>query len=111
MGSLWSLNFRIQNHKMLLVETEGSYTNQITLNSLDVHVGQSYSVLVTVDQDAEDYYIVATPKWVNTTKPNIVAAIGVLHYDTSTKTANGPLPDGPNPFDISFSLNQAKSIT
>ncbi|KAL8533191.1 hypothetical protein ACS0TY_009438 [Phlomoides rotata] len=111
-GSLWSLNFRIQNHEMLLVETEGSYTNQITLNSLDVHVGQSFSVLVTADQDAEDYYIVATPKWVvNTTTPNAVAAVGILHYDTSSKNANGPLPNGPDPFNTSFSLNQALSIT
>lgn len=110
-GNLWSINFRIQNHKMLLVETEGSYTNQITLDSLDVHVGQSYSVLVTADQEAKDYYIVATPKWVNLTKPNAIAAVGVLHYDNSTTTANGPLPNGPDPFDIGFSINQTRSIT
>ncbi|KAI3470515.1 hypothetical protein Pfo_027178 [Paulownia fortunei] len=110
-GNLWSINFRIQNHTMLLVETEGSYTNQITLDSLDVHVGQSYSVLVTADQNAEDYYVVATPKWVNLSKPNAIAAVGVLHYDNSTTTANGSLPNGPDPFDIGFSLNQARSIT
>ncbi|KAF4376963.1 hypothetical protein F8388_022679 [Cannabis sativa] len=40
-GSTVSFNFRIQNHQMVLVETEGSYSNQITLDSLDVHVGQS----------------------------------------------------------------------
>ncbi|KAK6144729.1 hypothetical protein DH2020_021549 [Rehmannia glutinosa] len=109
-GNLWSINFRIQNHTMLLVETEGSYTNQVSLDSLDVHVGQSYSVLVTADQNAEDYYIVATPKWVNMTKPNAIAAVGVLHYDNSNTTASGPLPNGPDPFDIGFSLNQARSI-
>ncbi|KAK6137893.1 hypothetical protein DH2020_028351 [Rehmannia glutinosa] len=102
-GNLWSINFRIQNHTMLLVETEGSYTNQVSLDSLDVHVGQSYSVLVTADQNAEDYYIVATPKWVNMTKPNAIAAVGVLHYDNSNTTASGPLPNGPDPFDIGFS--------
>ncbi|XP_011084388.2 monocopper oxidase-like protein SKS2 [Sesamum indicum] len=110
-GNLWSINFRIQNHKMLLVETEGSYTNQITLDSLDVHVGQSYSVLVTADQYPADYYIVATPKWVNLTKPNAIAAVGLLHYDNSTESVNGPLPNGPDPFDIDFSLNQAQAIT
>ncbi|KAK4435952.1 Monocopper oxidase-like protein SKS1 [Sesamum alatum] len=110
-GNLWSINFRIQNHKMLLVETEGSYTNQIALDSLDVHVGQSYSVLVTADQYPADYYIVATPKWVNFTKPNSIAAVGLLHYDNSTTAPNGPLPNGPDPFDIHFSLNQAQAIT
>ncbi|KAL0452111.1 UNVERIFIED_CONTAM: Monocopper oxidase-like protein SKU5 [Sesamum latifolium] len=106
---MWSINFKIQNHKMLLVETEGSYTNQITLDSLDVHVGQSYSVLVTADQYPADYYIVATPKWVS--KPKAIAAVGLLHYDKSTTSANGPLPNGPDPFDIDFSLNQARAIT
>ncbi|CAI8606499.1 unnamed protein product [Vicia faba] len=45
-----SLNFRIQNHNLKLVEVEGTHTLQTTYSSLDVHVGQSYSVLVTADQ-------------------------------------------------------------
>ncbi|XP_020537752.1 monocopper oxidase-like protein SKU5 [Jatropha curcas] len=109
-GSAWSFNFRIQHHKMVLVETEGSYTSQILIDSLDVHVGQSYSVLVTANQNPADYYIVATPKMIKPDDINNVAAVGVLHYDNSTKNATGPLPSGPDPFDIPFSLNQAKSI-
>uniref|UniRef100_A0A3Q7IQ64 Uncharacterized protein n=1 Tax=Solanum lycopersicum TaxID=4081 RepID=A0A3Q7IQ64_SOLLC len=109
-GSEWSFNFRIQNHTMLLVETEGSYTNQITLNSLDVHVGQSYSVLVTADQDAADYYIVATAKMANSTQLKTLQVVGVLHYENSTKPANGPIPNGPGPFDVNFSISQARSI-
>ncbi|WCJ19239.1 SKU5 similar 3 [Euphorbia peplus] len=109
-GSVWSYNLRIQDHKMELVETEGSYTNQITLDSLDVHIGQSYSVLVTADQRVSDYYIVATPKLVNSDQIEQLSAVGVLHYQDSTTNASGPLPWGPDPFDIDFSLNQAKSI-
>ncbi|KAL6128449.1 hypothetical protein ACLB2K_071804 [Fragaria x ananassa] len=108
-GSAWSLNFLIQNHRMVLVETEGSYTNAITLDSLDVHVGQSYSVLVTADQATSDYYMVATPKLVNVTDMTKFG-IGVLHYDSSTTAAGGPLPIGPDPFDIELSINQANSI-
>ncbi|KAL1828011.1 hypothetical protein ACET3Z_006423 [Daucus carota] len=107
-GIVWSINFRIQNHQMVLVETEGSYTNQITLDSLDVHVGQSYSVLVTADQDTADYYVVATPKLVGFS--DALEAIAVLHYDNSTRDPSGPIPSGPDPFDMEFSLNQAKSI-
>lgn len=106
----WSINFRIQNHRMVLVESEGSYTNQIPLDSLDVHVGQSYSVLVTADQNSGDYYIVASPKMVNVTDHSSLEAIGLLHYADSTTSPNGPLPKGPDPFDIEFSVNQAKSI-
>ncbi|KAG8651092.1 hypothetical protein MANES_07G133302v8 [Manihot esculenta] len=89
----------IQNHRMVLVETEGSYTDQITMDSLDVHVGQSYSVLVTMDQSESDYYIVATPLLLNTTASSNLVGVGVLHYN-SLEQANGPLPVGPDPFDL-----------
>lgn len=95
---------------MLLVETEGSYVNQIELDSLDIHVGQSYSVLVTADQNAADYYIVASPKMSNATLNDSLVGIAVLRYDNSTTQANGSLPSGPDPFDLEFSINQAKSI-
>ncbi|XP_027090319.2 monocopper oxidase-like protein SKU5 [Coffea arabica] len=109
-GTTWSFNFRIQNHKMLLVETEGSYTNQITLDTLDVHVGQSYSVLVTADQNAADYYIVASPKMIADTNQSSLIAVGVLHYENSSTPPNGPLPKGPDPFDINSSITQARSV-
>ncbi|KAJ8542280.1 hypothetical protein K7X08_017146 [Anisodus acutangulus] len=113
-GTVMSFNFRIQNHKMVLVETEGSYTNQITLDSLDVHVGQSYSVLVTADQNEADYFMVATPKMFKTNESSDIESlegIGVLHYANSLTTVSGPVPAGPDPFDTEFSVNQAKSIT
>ncbi|XP_035548513.1 monocopper oxidase-like protein SKU5 [Juglans regia] len=109
-GTTLSFNFGIQNHKMLLVETEGSYTNQIILESLDVHVGQSYSVLVTADQNDADYYIVAAPKLLHNTLHESLVGVGVLHYSNSNTEPSGPLPSGPDPFDLDFSLNQAKSI-
>ncbi|KAG4919437.1 hypothetical protein GLYMA_20G192900v4 [Glycine max] len=109
-GTAWSFNFRIQNHQMVLAETEGSYVNQIELESLDVHVGQSYSVLVTANQSAADYYIVASPKMSNATNNNTLVGVAVLHYDNSTTPATGSLPSGPDPFDLQFSINQAKSI-
>ncbi|KAL9365604.1 hypothetical protein Peur_043477 [Populus x canadensis] len=109
-GSAFSFNFRVQNHKMVLVETEGSYTNQITLDSLDVHVGQSYSVLVTADQNEADYYIVASPLLLNTSSPGGFDGVGVLHYSNSLTPVKGPLPGGPDPFDLDSSVNQARSI-
>ncbi|XP_022747542.1 monocopper oxidase-like protein SKU5 [Durio zibethinus] len=107
-GTAWSFNFRIQNHQMVVVETEGSYVDQITLDSLDVHVGQSYSVLVTADQGEKDYCIVAAPKMINATEFSLFG-VGVLHYDNSIIPVRG-LPPGPDPFDIQFSIDQAKSI-
>lgn len=111
-GVATSLNFRIQSHNMLLAETEGSYTWQQNYTNLDIHVGQSYSILVTMDQNAStDYYIVASARFVNESLWTRVTGVAILHYSNSKGKASGPLPDPPNDFyDKSFSMNQAKSI-
>ncbi|PIA37151.1 hypothetical protein AQUCO_03000015v1 [Aquilegia coerulea] len=109
-GSALSLNFRIKNHKMVLVETEGSYTSQIILDSLDIHVGQSYSVLVTADQSDADYFMVASPTQFDTSASPRLMGVGLIHYDSSNGLAAGPLPEGPDPMDRDFSINQARSI-
>ncbi|GLT64799.1 hypothetical protein SLA2020_372690 [Shorea laevis] len=110
-GISTSLNFRIQNHNLLLVETEGSYTVQQNYSNMDIHVGQSYSFLVTMDQNAStDYYIVASPRFVNSSDWAKVTGVAVLHYSNSQGPASGPLPDPPNNYDTYFSMNQARSI-
>lgn len=111
-GISTSLNFRIQNHNLILVETEGSYTVQQQYTDLDIHVGQSYSFLVTMDQDASsDYYIVASPRFVKTSSSGGSAVgVAVLHYSNSQGPASGPLPAPPTDLDPSYSMNQAKSI-
>ncbi|THU64116.1 hypothetical protein C4D60_Mb01t23070 [Musa balbisiana] len=111
-GISTSLNFRIQIHNLLLVETEGSYTVQQNYTNLDIHVGQSYSFLVTMDQNASsDYYIVASARFVNESLWSRVTGVAILHYPNSEGMASGPLPDSPNDFyDKTFSMNQARSI-
>lgn len=100
-----SLNFRIQGHKMKLVEVEGTHTIQTTLSSLDVHVGQSYSVLVTADQPSQDYYIAVSSRFTT----QILNSTAILHYSNSKKPVSGSPPPGPTT-GISWSLNQARSI-
>jgi iron transport multicopper oxidase len=112
-GTSTSLNFRIQNHNMLLVEAEGTYTNQQNYSNLDIHVGQSYSFLVTMDQNAStDYYIVASPRFVSSeARWHDVNGVAILQYSNSKGSASGPLPDAPNDFyDKYYSVNQARSI-
>ncbi|KAH7523442.1 L-ascorbate oxidase homolog [Ziziphus jujuba] len=100
-----SLNFRIQNHKLKLVEVEGTHTLQTTYSSLDVHVGQSYSVLLTADQPGEDYYIVVSSRFTS----QVLTTTGYLHYTNSAGRVTGPPPGGPT-IQIDWSLNQARSI-
>ncbi|KAE8038081.1 hypothetical protein FH972_010625 [Carpinus fangiana] len=110
-GISTSLNFRIQDHNLILVETEGSYTVQQNYTNMDIHVGQSYSFLITMDQNAShDYYIVATSRFVNSSAWVRATGVAILHYSNSLGPASGPLPDLPNEYDTYFSMNQARSI-
>lgn len=95
---------------MTLVETEGSYTDQIVLDSLDVHVGQSYSVLFTANQQESDYYIVASPTQIDTGNYPNINGLARLHYMKSQSQLSGPLPLGPDQLDREFSIDQARSI-
>lgn len=100
-----SLNFRIQNHRMKLVEVEGTHTLQTMFSSLDVHVGQSYSVLITADQSPRDYYVVVSSRFTD----KIITTTGVLRYSGSSTPASGPIPGGPT-IQVDWSLNQARAI-
>ncbi|KAJ8772128.1 hypothetical protein K2173_027305 [Erythroxylum novogranatense] len=111
-GTSTSLNFRIQGHNLLLVETDGRYTVQQNYTSFDIHVGQSYSFLVTMDQNAtSDYYIVASARFVNESIWQRVTGVAILHYSNSKGPAAGPLPDAPaDIYNQWAAMNQPKSI-
>ncbi|THU61919.1 hypothetical protein C4D60_Mb07t28320 [Musa balbisiana] len=104
-GLTESLNIRIQGHAMKLVEVEGSHTLQNTYSSLDLHLGQSCSVLVTADQPAMDYYIVVSTRFTS----KVLSTTAILRYSNSGGTTAGPPPGGPT-IQIDWSLNQARSI-
>lgn len=90
---------------MKLVEVEGSHTLQNSYSSLDIHLGQTYSVLVTADQPPHDYYIVVSTRF---TTP-VLTSTAMLHYSNSWGRVPGPPPGGPT-IQIDWSLNQARSI-
>lgn len=89
---------------MKLVEVEGTHTLQTTLSSLDVHVGQSYSVLVTANQSPQDYYIAVSTRFTN----KVLSATAILHYSNSAKPVSGLPPSAPTT--VEWSLNQARAI-
>ncbi|XP_062102140.1 L-ascorbate oxidase homolog [Humulus lupulus] len=103
-GLSTSFNFRIQGHKMKLIEVEGSHTMQNEYDSLDVHVGQSVAVLVTLNQPPKDYYIVASTRFTKT----VLTSTSVLHYSNSHTPVAGPLPAGPT-YQIHWSMLQART--
>lgn len=103
-----SLNFRITGHKMKLVEVEGTHTVQNTYSSLDIHLGQSLSVLITADQPPRDYYIVVSNLF--TDEP--LTSTAILHYNNSHKPVSGRPSSfhNNNNRHILWSLSQARSI-
>lgn len=111
-GISTSLNFRIQSHNLLLAETEGHYTTQTNFSNFDIHAGQSYSFLLSTDQNAStDYYIVASARFVNESLWEKVTGVAILRYSNSKGPATGPLPLAPDDFyDKTASMNQARSV-
>lgn len=103
-GLSTSLNFKIQGHAMKLVEVEGSNTIQNIYDSLDVHVGQSVSVLVTLNQPPKDYYIVASTRFTR----RVLTATAVLHYSNSKTLVSGPVPVDPS-YRTHWSMKQART--
>ncbi|GKV21843.1 hypothetical protein SLEP1_g31783 [Rubroshorea leprosula] len=103
-GLKTSINFRIQNHNMKLVEMEGSHTVQNTYESLDVHVGQCYAVLVTANQAPKDYYIVASTRFLR----KEITTTGIIRYTNGKGAASPVLP--PAPVGWAWSLNQFRTF-
>ena len=99
-----TLNVMIQDHSMTLVEVEGTHTVQNSYTSLDVHVGQSLSVLFAADRPARDYHVVVSTRFANAT----LRSTAVVRYAGSSGPAFGSLPAGPG--DVESSLDQARSI-
>ncbi|XP_078176212.1 L-ascorbate oxidase homolog [Carex rostrata] len=104
-GLTTSINFRIQSHLLKLVEVEGTHTLQSIYDSLDIHVGQSLTVLVTLDQQPKDYYIVASTRFAR----KVLTQTAVLHYAGSSAPLSGPVPPGPRN-QIHWSMRQARTF-
>ncbi|RAL40773.1 hypothetical protein DM860_008471 [Cuscuta australis] len=104
-GLSTSINFRIQGHKMKLVEVEGSHVVQNFYDALDVHVGQSLSVLVTLDQPPKDYFVIASTRFTQ----RVLNSVSVLHYTNSRSAVSGSMPDAPAG-EVQWSLAQARSF-
>lgn len=94
---------------MKLVEVEGTHTVQSMYTSLDVHVGQSYSVLVTMDQPENDYPILVATRFA--ARELLVGA--TLHYTNSRHSlSSASIPSQyQHPADeVDWSIKQARSI-
>ncbi|XP_028758119.1 L-ascorbate oxidase [Neltuma alba] len=90
--ALASLNLAIQNHKMVVVEADGNYVTPFTVEDIDIYSGESYSVLLTTDQDPSKNYWIAIG--VRGRKPFTPQALTILNYHP---TSASRLPSSPPP--------------
>ncbi|CAN6169637.1 unnamed protein product [Urochloa humidicola] len=76
--SLASLNLAIGNHKLTVVEADGNYVDPFAVDDIDLYSGDSYSVLLTTDQDPLANYWVTVG--VRGRLPKTAPALAVLNY-------------------------------
>ncbi|KAL8480896.1 hypothetical protein ACS0TY_026867 [Phlomoides rotata] len=107
-GLRLSVNFRLQGHTLKLVEMEGSHTVQNVYDSLDIHVGQCMSVLVTANQTPQDYYFVASSRFFK----QVLSSVAIIRYANGRGPASPQLPPPPpeNTNGIAWSMNQFRSF-
>lgn len=93
---------------MRLVETEGSYTIEQDCNNLDIHVGQSYSVLVTAKKppNCMSYNMIASSRFTQLQ----LLGLGIIRYPGSVRAPLGPITPGPATYDYVYSMSQAHAI-
>ncbi|NP_001132891.1 L-ascorbate oxidase homolog-like [Zea mays] len=99
-----SFNIRIQNHIMKLVEMEGSHTMQNDYDSLDLHIGQCLSFLVTADQKPGDYLLAVSTRFIK--EVNSITA--VIRYKGSNAPPPAKVPESPSGW--AWSINQCRSF-
>ncbi|KAF7826843.1 L-ascorbate oxidase-like protein [Senna tora] len=82
---------RFQNHPMKLVEIKGSHTVQNNYDSLDIHVSQCFTVLITANKEPKDYYLVASTHFYKST----VTSKFIIRYKNGKGPASPELPEAP----------------
>ncbi|MCO5602536.1 hypothetical protein L7F22_056669 [Adiantum nelumboides] len=112
--SLSYLSLQIEGHTMTVVEVDGRYVNDVDLDNLNVHSGDSYSVLLRTyaePPNGRKSFWVATH--VRGREPKTNPGLGILVYGNNEvallPTSTPPL--SPAPWnDTAFSLNQSRQI-
>ncbi|KAG7950316.1 hypothetical protein I3843_13G106200 [Carya illinoinensis] len=90
--ALASLNLAIGNHKMVVVEADGNYLQPFSVDDLDIYSGESYSVLITTDQDPSKNYWLSVG--VRGRLPETPPGLAILNYKP---TSASKLPISPPP--------------
>ncbi|XP_010251700.1 PREDICTED: L-ascorbate oxidase-like [Nelumbo nucifera] len=104
--ALSSLSLAIGNHKMVVVEADGNYVQPFAVDDMDIYSGESYSVLITTDQNPSSNYWVSVS--VRGRLPKTPQGLTLLNYlpNSASKLPTSPPPVAPlwNDYDHSKSF-------
>ncbi|KAG0365316.1 Cupredoxin [Gamsiella multidivaricata] len=81
--------FSIDNHQLQVIEADGTDLNPIMVESLPINTGQRYSVIVTANQDVQNYWMRAemgTACLPNTTTNLDPVILGEIRYQGAGAT-------------------------
>ncbi|XP_057807075.1 L-ascorbate oxidase [Salvia miltiorrhiza] len=108
--ALSALSFEIEGHNMTVVEADGHYVEPFVVKNLFIYSGETYSVLITADQDPSRNYwasakIVSRPS--NTTN-----GLALFNYYPNHPRRDPPTapPAGPRWDDVAPRLAQSNAI-
>lgn len=95
---------------MTVVEADGHYVKPFVIENLNIYSGETYSVLITADQDpSRNYWLAAN---VITREPRTPAGTGILNYLHNSPDAKPPTapPAGPMWNDTEHRLKQSAAL-
>jgi len=94
--------FSIDNHTMTVIEVDGTNTQPLLIDSLQIFVGQRYSIVVNASQPVDNYWIRSLPNHATAQNYSNLNNLAVLHYagassgnPTSDPTVNVPVSQTP----------------
>ncbi|KAL1568027.1 L-ascorbate oxidase [Salvia divinorum] len=107
--ALSALSFEIEGHNMTVVEADGHYVEPFIITNLFIYSGETYSVLVTADQDPSRNYW-ASAKIVS--RNSTTNGFAIFNYYPTHPRRDPPtiLPPGPHWDDVAPRLAQSYAI-
>lgn len=112
MTALSALSFQIEGHNMTIVEADGHYVEPIVAQNLFIYSGETYSVLIKIDQEpSRNYWIMTNIVSRNATATTPPGLATLNYYPNHPKRVppTGP-PAGPIWNDVAPRLAQSLAI-
>lgn len=88
--ALASLNLAIANHKLVVVEADGNNVEPFAVDDVDIYSGESYSVLLTTNQNPKTNYWISVS--VRGRLPKTPPALTILNYQPTPASNLPKLP-------------------